>query len=162
MKIEPLTDKDLLVEVYNSVIQQGQFYTSLFEKWQTFYTGLVTAILGGLAWASVNGHTNSPVFLLGGALIIAIAHIGKNAATNSADQINRIMTERAKLEQAIGLTAPFDYEDSEGVELYWADEPVIATKHLETRNEHTSSVKFLRRICTLKVIIIQEHVDFTI
>lgn len=132
----------VIVEVYKSVVEEAKFFDDLFERRLAFFTGLLTAILGGLAWITVNGFSSSWLFPIGCVTLIFVSLIGTQAATKASDRINRIITERAKLEQVLGLTTPIPLPGAVD-RPYWAEEPIVATQHLESRREHQTSEQMI-------------------
>lgn len=142
-------DKDTLLETYKVVISEEQFFNSLFENRLSFYTGLlttvVTAIVLGFFYSTEIIHYI--VLLFGPMILILISITGIKAGHRALDRLSRILTVRAKIEQALGLTVAHKFS-KESPEQYWGIEPIIDTDHLASRLEYKTSSefsKFIRR-----------------
>jgi hypothetical protein len=138
---KPLKDLKLLIEVYKSMLLEEQFYVDLFERRISFYSGIIITLISAMGWVYFYQHSMGLILVLSLALIF-ISAIAIFAAERAADRVSRNITERAKVEQAIGLTAPYSYDKSEK-HIYWNNESIIATTHIISRRDFETSGEFI-------------------
>jgi len=139
----PKPDKIILLETYKTTLAEEQFFNSLFENRLSFYTGLLTtiatAIVLGFFYSS--GSYNLYMLLMGPLVLIFVATTGIQAANRASDRMSRILTVRAKIEQALGLTRKYKNTGEPG-ENYWDNEPIIDVEHLAKRKAYETSSDF--------------------
>jgi hypothetical protein len=135
--------KETLIETYKLTLNEEQFSTNLFESRLAFYTGvlstIMTAIVIGVYYA--NTAKEFLVLLFGPIIMIFVASIGIHSAKRATSRISRILTVKAKIEQALGLTIYHKYP-GEAADLYWEKEPIIDLDHIESRKVHSKSTEF--------------------
>ncbi len=137
-----LTDKTLL-EIYKTTLGEEQFFTTLFENRLSFYSGLlstiITAVVLGIFYAQT--ATEYTALLFGPIVLIFISLSGINAAKRGTTRVYKVLAVRAKLEQALGLTKPQKYRQSDQ-DIYWNSEPISDTEHISIRKSYKSSRDF--------------------
>jgi hypothetical protein len=81
--------------------------------------------------------------LIGPIALVLVANRGIHAVKRASERISKILTVRAKIEQALGLTIPFRTQGKLS-DLYWEKESIVNEEHLESRKRHKSSNDFTR------------------
>jgi len=139
----PKPDRQTLIEVYKATLGEEQFFNNIFENRLAFFTGLLssllTAIVLGVFYAK--DILESVALLVGPIALVLVAVRGIHAVTRASERISRVITVRAKIEQALGLTVSVRIQGKSS-ELYWEQEPIVNPEHLESRKRHISSNEF--------------------
>ena len=138
-----LTTAELL-EVYKTTVDEVHRFLDGHQGRVSFFMGLLSAVfagtVAGVFQASAWYHLAFLAF--GPVIILALAQIGINGVFRLYQQFLEMVTVRAKIEQALGLTEPPQLP--EGVpNAYWADEPILAPRHLQSRRGRKSSADWL-------------------
>ncbi|HXF91027.1 MAG TPA: hypothetical protein VNJ29_03755 [Candidatus Nitrosotenuis sp.] len=141
----PKPDNKTLIEVYKVTLGEEQFFNNTFENRLAFFTGLLssllTAIILGIFYAK--DTLEFVALLVGPIALVLVAVRGIHAVKRASERISKILTVRAKIEQALGLTTPFRSQGKIS-DLYWEKEPIVNVEHLESRKKHKSSSEFIQ------------------
>ena len=141
----PKPDNQTLIEVYKATLGEEQFFNNIFENRLAFFSGLLssvlTAIILGIFYAK--DVLEFVALLIGPIALVLVANRGVHAVKRASERTSKILTVRAKIEQALGLTIPFRMQGKLS-DLYWEKEPIVNEEHLESRKRHKSSNDFTR------------------
>jgi hypothetical protein len=142
----PLTTRDAL-DLYKVVSDEEHKALESHQARVAFITGLVSAIfaatIAGIFQAKAVPHY--VVLLTGPLLIIGLSWLGIHVSRQFYERFLSAITMRAKLEQALGLTAiphvglfsealnQSTPTESTETRPYWSNEPIVPTRHLKSR-----------------------------
>lgn len=137
-------DRDL-VELYRIIVDEEHHYLARHHTLATFYTGVITTLLGGSLIASTAGDL---ALLLPAVVSLAACGFALLARYVTATTYRRFLetvTYRAKIEQALGMTVPGRFVNAPKDErtVYWANEPLVYARHLEARRSTDDSKAFV-------------------
>ena len=138
-------DINQLLKLYELQINEGHVYLKVYENRIGFYSGLISAIIGGIIY-SITSFISSPIFpglLIAELLLLAaISQLAIIGTDRQYRQLLENITVRAKIEIKLGLTESITDNKIAKV-INWESEPIVATRHLKSRKEYRTSEKFI-------------------
>ncbi len=139
-----LTNKELL-EVYKTSVDEMHHFLRGHQTRVNFFMSLLSAVFAGIVAGVFKASSwyHLAFLTIGPIIIIALAEIAINGIFRLYQQFLEVVTVRAKLEQVLGLAEQPDSLD-ESADPYWAHEPILASRHLESRHKYSSSAEWLK------------------
>jgi hypothetical protein len=134
-----------LMKLYELAVNEEHYYVDAHQDRIAFYMGLITAIVAaigaGLLQASEWYHFAA--LCIGPALIFVVSKNARSGITRFYQRFLETVTIRAKIEQELGLTQQSS-SNLNATHLYWASEPIIAPRHVNSRRTYESSETFVK------------------
>lgn len=142
-------EKDRFLKLYELAINEEHYFLDSYHSHIHIYTGFISAIFGatiiGLFQSSEWYHFT--ILSFGPILIFIISTIAIGGGFRFYQRFLEGVTFRAKIEQRLGLTEKGSKEKSES-ELYWKTEPLIPSRHIDSRETSVSSEEFIKKYLT--------------
>lgn len=138
-------DINQLLKLYELQINEGHVYLKVYENRIGFYSGLISAIIGGIIYSITSFDSNPIVPSLLIAEFVLLAAISQLAIIGTLRQYRQLLeniTVRAKIEIKIGLTESIT-DNKIAKEVAWGSEPIIAPRHIKNRKKYQSSEEFI-------------------
>ena len=138
-----ITETEKFLKIYELIINEEHHYIKEHQTRVSFYTGIITAfiagIIAGIFQASEWFHF---LFLLVGPIsIFFISIIAIKGVSRVYNRFLESITIRAKIEQELGLV---NQRSKDKEYSYWQSEPIIPTRHIESRKKCESSESFIK------------------
>jgi len=140
-----MTWKGNTLDLYKVVVDEELKLISMHQDRIKFFTGLLSGLVAG----TVAGLFKSEYWYhyalmgLGPVLIIVACHIAEQSIFRLYQRFLEAVTVRAKLEQLLGM-AESPMELDQVSDPYWAEEPIVAPRHLESRKRYKTSGEWLQ------------------
>jgi hypothetical protein len=138
-----------LLKLYEIAVEEELRWTSSHQERVNFYSSIFTAIVAGLIAGSFQANQAYHFFALGvGAIVLFV--ISRSAPQGTFREYQRLLeaiTFRAKIEQELGLTQPLP-QNMDTTNRYWSSEPMVAPRHITSRNAYVSSADFIKENVT--------------
>ena len=138
-------DINQLLKLYELQINEGHVYLKVYENRIGFYSGLISAIIGGIIYSITSFGSNPifPVLLIAELLLLAaISQLAIIGTDRQYRQLLENITVRAKIEIKLGLTESIT-DNKIAKEINWESEPIVAPRHLKSREEYRTSERFI-------------------
>lgn len=136
-------EKSELLKLFELAVDEEIRWTASHQERVTFYTGLFTAIIAGIA-AGLFQATEwfHFVALAAGALVLfVITGMATQGTEREYQRLLEAIVFRAKIEQELGLTTPSSHQSATQ---YWPTESFVATRHLKSRTTYPTSDAFVK------------------
>ncbi len=133
------------LKLYELIINEQQKQADRHHEKINFYTGFISLIFAGLITGIVNSSQNTrfEFFLFGPILIFFISELAKNGTRQMYRVLLEKITNRAKIEQELGLTNK-KYSKSIAKK-YWKNEAIIPTRYIKDLIASDSSLSFVNK-----------------
>ncbi|MDT8429563.1 MAG: hypothetical protein RQ757_12455 [Pseudomonadales bacterium] len=125
-------------------VEEEHHFLVEHQKRVSFYTSIVTAILGATVAGTINVEDTTHFLLLqiGPLLVFGVSRIAKDGTYRLYQRFLESITIRAKIEQELGLTTP---EASDIPNRYWEGESIVPPRHVLSRRASSSSSAFIKQ-----------------
>ena len=129
------------LELYKLAVEEVHKYHLLHHQRAVYFSGLITTILGaaGLALLKSSAWQHYLFSALVLALLILVCQVGRAGIGGAYRLLLEAISIRAKLEQALHLTTASWLETGDRTLEYWAEEPLIPSRHINDRIEFKKS-----------------------
>ena len=133
-----------MIEVYKTIVGEMHNFLQAHQTRVVWFVGLISAVFAGIVVGIFKATTlyHLLFLLLGPIIIIVLSKIAIKGVFRFYQQFLETVTFRAKIEQVLGLTQPPELP-SDLEQPYWADDPFIAPRHMDSRIKFKSSKEWL-------------------
>jgi hypothetical protein len=139
-------DREELLKLYASSVEEELRWTASHQERVTFYSGLLNAIVAGIGFGlfQASQWQHFGALAVGTAILYIVADNAKGGTFREYQRLLEAIVFRAKIEQELGLTKERT-SDTEASNRYWANEPFIPSRHIQSRIESGSSQEFVQK-----------------
>jgi len=134
------------IKIYELYMNKGILLSQGYEQRLSSFTGLITAIIGGIIYCFISiGRcpTFFYVFLLGLIFIIPLSELAIWSTKRLYRQLLENTTIQAKIEFDLEMTEERKKTDSKADGTWWKSESYILQRHIKSRKKYNSSKKFI-------------------
>ncbi len=133
------------LRLYDLAVREEHYFLDAHQERVAFYAKVVLLLIAATVvgvflasqWYHFAGLCAGPI------LVYALSNIARDGCLRFYRRYLEAVTHRAKLEQDLGLTQPRPDAETDG-DTYWANEPIIPSRHVTSRKRYRSSEEFLR------------------
>ena len=125
------------IKLYEMAIDEEHYFSASYDNRIAFFLKIISTLIGvtvvGFYKATSLSHY---LFLSVGPITIAVtSNLAKESIKRTYQRFLEAVTVRAKLELDLGLTDERGNKNSK----YWANEPYIFTRHIQSREDTNTS-----------------------
>lgn len=135
--------EDMLLKLYEHALGEQHYYLTKHYTYINLYTGLLSALVGATVLGFVGAKTALEYIFLcfGPASVIIVSLIAIWSGSRSYQAFLEAVSQRAKLEYRLRMMDSRAGE--EDLERWWISEPLVATRHIASRDRYRSSLCFV-------------------
>jgi hypothetical protein len=130
-----------MLELYALVIKEEQYFISEHQNRVAFFSGLISALLGGtvLGIFSAKEWYHFAILMIAPLTIVAVSIIAIMATRRPFQRFLETVTMKAKIEHDLGYAKPRGRIEPGEYHRWVASEPLVSKRHLDSRNDPTFS-----------------------
>lgn len=137
------------MKLYELAINEEHYYLDAHQSRIAFYSGILSALVAGIVVGLFKASEwyHLAILCIGPLLTFAVSTFAIEGTFRLYQRFLEAVTIRAKIEQALGLTERRS-GNADGSDSYWLLEPIIPSRHIESRKAYETSDAFIKEHAT--------------